>query len=174
MKSQNLICGVDVSKDTLDLFFNDEAGREQHLKVPNDQKGYLLVLQKRGVKRTYVMEASGPYYLRLAFTLKNNGADVRVENPIVVKRYIQMQLERNKSDRKDARWLYRYGVEREAAEWNLPPEEGLKCAQVMGSMDLLTRQSTMIQNQLHSLEQVPIVCKEVVKALQKNFKDYSE
>ena len=39
MKAQDLICGVDVSKDTLDLYYNDVDGREHYLKVSNDQKG---------------------------------------------------------------------------------------------------------------------------------------
>lgn len=170
MKSQFLVAGIDVSKDTLDLYFNDEQGREHYLKVPNSPKGHKLLLGKLGTKRTYVMESSGPYYLRLAFTLQQSGCDVRVENPTKVKRFIQMQLERNKSDKKDARWLYRYGVEREAARWQLPAEESLKCAQIMGSIDLYTRQATMIQNQLHSLEQVPVICTEVIKSLQKSLR----
>lgn len=167
MKSQNLIAGVDVSKDTLDLYYNDPDGKKRYLKVSNDANGHELLIGRLGVQRTYVMESSGPYYLRIAFTLKQLGADVRVENPIVIKRFIQMNLERNKSDRKDAYWLFRYAVEREAAEWSLPPEEQLQCAQIMGSMDLYTRQLTMLHNQLHSLEQVPLSCKEVEKSLQK-------
>jgi transposase len=167
MKSLHLVCGVDVAKDTLDLYYNDQVGKEHYLKVANNTKGHALVIERLGCQRTYLMESSGPYYLKLAFTLKQLGADVRVENPIVIKRFIQMNLERNKNDRKDARWLFRYAVEREAAAWRLPPEEQLQCAQIMGSMDLYTRQLTMLQNQLHSLEQVPLSCKEVEKSLQK-------
>jgi hypothetical protein len=96
MKSEELVAGVDISKDTLDIYFNDTAGKEQYLKTFNNQKGHHLLLQKLGTGRTYVMEASGPYYLRLCFHLKTAGADVRVENPIAVKRFIQMQLEHNK------------------------------------------------------------------------------
>lgn len=167
MKSHILVAGVDVSKDTLDICYNDDGGREHYLKVPNNSKAHKLLIEKVGMQRTFVMESSGPYYLRLAFTLQQAGCDVRVENPTRVKRFIQMHLERNKSDKKDARWLYRYGVEREASEWSLPAEESLKCAQIMGSMDLYTRQATMIRNQLHSLEQVPVVCTEVIRSLLK-------
>ncbi len=167
MKSQTLVAGIDVSKDTLDIFFNDKAGKEHYLKATNDREGHQTIVKKLGTERTYVMEASGPYYLRLAFTLKTSGADVRVENPIAVKRFIQMQLERNKSDKKDARWLFRYGVEREAAAWNLPTKQSLKCTAIMASIDLFTRQLTQTSNQLHALEQLPLPCKEVLKSLQK-------
>lgn len=140
MKSQFLVAGVDVSKDTLDICFNDDHNREHYLKVPNSPKGHKLILNKLGAARTYVMESPGPYYLRLAFSLQQAGSEVRVENPTRVKRFIQMQLERNKNDKKDARWLYRFGVEREASSWHLPAEESLKCAQIMGLVDLYTRQ----------------------------------
>jgi transposase len=167
MKSENLVAGIDVSKDTLDIFFNDEAGKEHYLKTANDREGHQAIVKKLGTGRTYIMEASGPYYLCLAFTLKTAGADVRVENPIAVKRFIQMQLERNKSDKKDARWLFRYGVEREGASWNLPARQSLKCTAIMATIDLFTRQITQTCNQLHALEQLPLPCKEVLKSLEK-------
>jgi transposase len=167
MKSQNLVCGTDVSKDTLDLFFNDGTGKEHYLRVSNDQKGHAIVIEKLGIDRTYIMESSGPYYLCFAFILKQKGADVRVENPIVVKRFIQMNLERNKSDKKDARWLYRYGVERGGSPWNPPCKESLKCSQVMGLIDLYTRQMTQLCNQLHSVQQLPVIDKEIIKSLQR-------
>jgi transposase len=143
---------ADVSKDTLDLYFNDESGREHYLHVSNDQKGHALVIEKLGTNRTYVMESTGPYYLWFAFSIHHCGAIVRVENPITIKRFIQMNLERNKSDKKDARWLYRYGVEREGMPWQPPCKESLKCTQIMALIDLYIRQTTQLSNQLHSLQ----------------------
>lgn len=145
MKSQKLTTGIDISKDTLDIYFNDAKGEEGYLKVPNDSKGHAVIIKKLGLKRTYVMEASGPYYLRLAFLLKTSGADVRVENPTRVKRFIQMNLERNKTDKKDAKWLFRFAVEREASRWKLPSKVQLNCAQSLASIDLYMRQLTQLK-----------------------------
>lgn len=115
MNSQILFAGVDVSADTLDIHYNLANGKELTLRVPNSQNGHEEVLQKVGV-RCYVMEATGPYYLRFAFYLKAGGDEVRLENSLVIKRYIQMHMERNKSDRKDASWIYRYALEQKAPE----------------------------------------------------------
>ena len=167
MKSQILVAGIDVSKDSLDIYFNDASGKQHYLKALNNDNGHQAILKNLGNNRTYVMEASGPYYMRLAFVLKASGADVRVENPIAVKRFIQMHLERNKSDKKDARWLYRFGVEREAAVWNLPSDQHLKCSTILASIDLFTRQITQLSNQLHALEQLPLQPREVIKSLSK-------
>jgi len=166
MKSKTFICGIDVSMASLDVCFNDRGGKVHWLKVANNAKGHSLLINKLGINRTYVMESSGPYYLRLAFLLKERGADVRVENAIVVKRFIQMHMERNKSDKKDAGWLYRYALEREAAEWDLPSKEQLYCSQMLGAIDLFKRQLTMLTNQLHSIDQLPLPCKEVKKGLE--------
>lgn len=165
MKSKTFICGIDVSKDSLDVCFNDRTGKACDLRVTNDAKGHDLLINRLGINRTYVMESTGPYYLRLAFTLKKMGADVRVENPIVIKRFIQMHLERNKSDKKDAIWIYRYALEREAAQWDLPSKEQLYCSQMLGAIDLFKRQLTMVTNQLHSIDQLPLPCKEVKRSL---------
>lgn len=166
MKDQKLVCGVDVSKDTLDLYFNDHLGKEHYLRVSNDRTGYTAVLEKLGTDRTYIMESTGPYYLSFAFVLHQRGATVRVENPISVKRFIQMHLERNKSDKKDARWLYRYGAEREGSLWEPPCKESLKCSQILALIDLYTRQITQLSNQLHSLQQLPIADKSVIKSIE--------
>lgn len=78
MKSQKLVAGIDVSKDTLDIYFNDSQAKEHAFKVANDAVGHQLLFQKLGVKRTYVLESSGPYYLKLAFLIKSKSGDVRV------------------------------------------------------------------------------------------------
>jgi transposase len=166
MKSKTFVCGIDVSKDSLDVYFNDKTGKEHYQKVTNDTKGHSLLISKLGIDRTYVMESTGPYYLRLAFKLKEKGADVRVENALVVKRFIQMNMERNKSDKKDARWIYRYALEREAAEWDMPSEEQMHCSQLLGAIDMFKRQLTMLSNQLHSISQLPMQSGEVKKSIE--------
>lgn len=168
MKSKTFICGIDVSKDSLDVCFNDQSNKQHYLRVTNDARGHVLLIKKLGKDRTYVMESSGPYYLRLAFRLKSIGADVRVENAIVIKRFIQMHMERNKSDKKDAHWIYRYASEREASQWELPTKEQLHCSQLLGAIDLFKRQLTMLSNQLHSLEQLPMRCKEVKRSIEQS------
>ena len=168
MKSKTFICGIDISKDSLDLCFNDRTGKVCDLKVANDVKGHALLIKRLGINRTYVMESSGPYYLRLAFKLVQLGADVRVENPIVIKRFIQMHMERNKSDKKDARWIYLFAMQREAAVWNPPCKEQLHCSQMLSAIDLFKRQVTMISNQLQSIDQLPMPCREVRKSLEQS------
>jgi transposase len=166
MNSQILFAGVDVSSETLDIHYNLENGKELTLQVPNTPVGHKEVVQKLGT-RCYVMEATGPYYLRFAFVLKASGADVRLENPLVIKRYIQMHMERNKSDKKDASWIFRYALEQKAPVWNPPTEQSLKCNAILASIDLYSRQHTQLSNQIHAFSQLPADTKEIIKGIQK-------
>jgi len=166
MKSQKMVAGIDVSKDFLDIHFNNPDGSEQCFKISNDPKGHEALLRQLGLKRTYVLEATGPYYLCLAFYLKKQGADIRVENPICIRRFIQMNLERNKNDQKDARWIYRYALQREGRPWRLPHKLQLQCQALIGTIELYKHQLVRLHNRQHSQSQVPITCRVVDQSMQ--------
>lgn len=63
------------------------------------------------------MEATGTYNLALAYYLHEQGGQVAVLNPLVIKRFIQMHLSKGKSDCKDAQWLLRYGQQQALKSW---------------------------------------------------------
>lgn len=161
----NLLVGVDVSKASLDLVFKRE-GNCHHHKVSNDRVGHEKVLALISGSSQFVMENSGPYYLPLAVFLKQHGHRVSVANPLRVKRFIQMKGEQNKSDKKDAYWIMRYGQEQILQEWQMPSELETKCAQFYRLRSLYVKQLNMLGNQLESLTNSHYQCKEVIKSLQ--------
>jgi transposase len=63
------------------------------------------------------MEASGPYYLRLATFLAEKGITVSVINPLVIRRFCQMRLARAKTDKKDACMIAAYGSTENPPRW---------------------------------------------------------
>jgi transposase len=135
MKPQQLFAGIDVSKGTLDVYYNDENYREHILHVTNDAEGHRLMLRKVGRQPCYLMESSGPYYLRLAFFLKEQNVSIRVENPLRIRRFIQMNLERNKNDVKDARWIYRYAKATTGKLWQPPNILHLECQAIINVLE---------------------------------------
>ncbi len=167
MKNQKFTVGIDVSKDTLDVYYNTQEGQEIYLKVGNDSKGHAKLLKTIGRNHLYVMETSGPYYLRLAFFLESKGVKVSAENVLQVKRYIQMHNERNKTDKKDAKWIWHYSQHRETKQWRVPSKEQLESQQLIKALELLSRQKTMLINQQHSLKVVPFQDKAVLNSLGK-------
>ncbi len=86
----------DVSQTTLDVAYQNNLGDIFHMKVGNNNKGFQTILEHTGADYHFV-PATGVYYVRLAFFLHEKGAALSVVNALSIKRYIQMQLERNKS-----------------------------------------------------------------------------
>jgi transposase len=161
-----LCAGIDISKDTMDVHYNNSSG-EHHLKVPNDISGFKQLSKVIGKQHHYVMETTGPYYLKLAFYLKQTGCKVSVENSLTIKRFIQMNNERNKNDKKDARWIFRYGILQNPKEWQMPSDVYMESIQLQNAIELLTKQSTMLSNLLHSMQHMPLQDKLTRKVLRK-------
>ena len=95
------VVGLDVSKATLAVCYQvDELVK--HLEVSNNKAGFPQLVKADGAHCRFVMEATGTYHLALAYYLHEQGGEVAVRNPLVIKRFIQMHLSKGKSDRKDA------------------------------------------------------------------------
>lgn len=168
-KTPTPACGIDVSKDTLDCCYNTEQGEEKHVQVSNNEKGFKQLLKTCG-QRNYVMECSGPYYLRLALFLKEKGCEVCAENALVIKRFIQMNKERNKNDRADAKWIFRYSQQCETKPWQIPASAQVECQQMLTGIRLYNRQINMLSNQLHSIEQLPWQSAELKRSIKQMIK----
>ncbi|MEG1022453.1 MAG: transposase, partial [Myroides sp.] len=90
-------CGIDVSNETLDLYFINKEGIHQHLQIANTVTGFRKMLKEAGANTHFVMEATGVYHLNLIFFLQEKNIRFSIVNALKIKRYIQMHLERNKS-----------------------------------------------------------------------------
>lgn len=149
------VVGIDVSKDSLAVCHQEQ--QLQHLEVSNTKAGFQQLVRHCGVDCCYVMEATGVYYLALAYYLYERGAQVGVVNPLVVRRFIQMHLGKGKTDRKDAQWLLRYGQQQAPAAWQPDDTVLVECRQLEQVMEQLIRQRTMVRNSLQALQLQPVV-----------------
>jgi transposase len=163
------VIGIDVSKKTLAVCF-PLADKLQHLEVSNNKAGFKQLLQQCSIDSVYVMEATGAYYMQLAYYLHEQGAKIAVINPVVIKRFIQMHLGKGKSDKKDAQWIMRYGQQNELKPWQ--PEEALlvECRQLEQVVEQLIKQKTMIINSLEALELQPVKSQLAIKSLKQTLK----
>lgn len=163
------IVGIDVSKATLAVCYQ-VADKPQHLEVSNSKAGFQQLIRRCGVACCYVMEATGVYYLSLAYYLVEHGAQVAVLNPLVVRRFIQMHLGKGKSDRKDAQWLLRYGQQQPLPAWQAEAPVLVECRQMEQVMEQFIRQRTMVSNSLQGLQHQPVVSAVARKRLQQTLK----
>ncbi len=145
-KSKEFI-GIDVSKDTFDVW-SPSFG---HLCLDNTRKGFRKLKKQLKENSWCVMEATGSYHQLLARYLYDSQVIVSVVNPMVIKRFIQMKLQHNKTDKSDAKMIARYAQEQPLKEWEPDPEYIEQCKVLNTNIALYFKQSTALKNKLHSL-----------------------
>lgn len=155
--------GIDVSKLTFDGSFSK---KNQNI-FENKPSGFRKLLKKTEANTDVIMEASGPYYLKLATFLYENGVDVYVVNPLKIKRFSQMNFNRAKTDKKDAEVIRNYGVKMEddLEKWSPEPEAITNLKQLNTSLELLEKQISQTKNQLEAFEDSGDIHKDLKNSL---------
>lgn len=159
-------CGFDVSKLTIDYAFLKEDGNWITRKIDYQEKELNKLLGLLSPGACCVMEATGPYYLRLANFLYQHGYRVSVVNPLVIKRYSQMKLRRTKTDKADARLICEYGHEQHPETWEPKSKPIRQIKDKLSTQEFFIKQKTMLYNKLESLSQEEGAdegCKRMVK-----------
>lgn len=170
MDNKKKYCGIDVSNETLDIYFQNKEGVLQHLQIANSIIGYKKMVKVAGTDTQFVMEATGVYHLNLIFFLQEINVAYSVVNALQIKRYIQMHLDRNKSDKKDAKRIYEYGVERQPEIYEMPDTAYFECRSLNNAIHDLTKKITNLSNQIHSLKKAPYDTKTVIKSFERLIK----
>lgn len=167
METKILCCGIDVSHTKLDVCYQNNLGDFFHIEVGNNNQGFQKILEHTSTGYHFVMEATGVYYIRLAFFLHEHGCRLSVVNALSIKRYIQMHLERNKTDKKDAAWICRYAIEQRPSYWEMPDSAYFEGKQLYNTIREYAEQIKRFNNQLHSLRLLPVPSKDTIKSLEK-------
>lgn len=158
--------GIDISKLTFDVAILS-SGKYQHYKFNNEAKGFKAFLKKLSSDDCCVMEASGPYYLKLACFLVDEGIAVSVVNPLVIRRYSQMRLLRAKTDKKDAAVIADYGNSQHPALWSKEEDYVLELKQMQAYTEQLNKNRTGFMRQMQAFEVNPVQNNLVMKSLKK-------
>lgn len=153
--------GVDVSKSNFDAHSTSLGSRQ----FSNDETGFKLFKKWIGTLSHVVMEASGPYYLRLASDLHQSGFRISVINPLVIRRFCQMNLQRAKTDRKDAEAIAKFALLTNPQIWSPAPEHVQQLLQMQSVMEQLSKQLASTRNALESLNQHPHIYQSALKSL---------
>jgi transposase len=136
--------GVDVSKAKLDVALLKLQGKYRSKVFSNDQPGFKALLHwldtqmPDGHAGVHVcMEATGAYHEALALFLHERGVVVSVLNPLLVKRFAQASMVRNKTDGGDAKCLARLCQVQQPERWEAPAP-GVRALQALvGRLDTL-------------------------------------
>ncbi|MCB9032635.1 MAG: IS110 family transposase [Chitinophagales bacterium] len=145
------VIGIDISKQTFDVALLDsKTSKWQHHVLENNKLGFKKLCKFISEQSHVVMEASGSYYLQLALYLEMNNIKVSVVNPLVIRRYSQMKLQRAKTDKKDAQTIAMYGIEQNPELWQSQDKEVMELKQLYSTIELLSKQVSQTQHQLEA------------------------
>lgn len=158
--------GIDISHLVFDI--TDSDGNYYQFK--NNPSGFKKFIKLLDIDSHCVMEATGYYHYQLAYFLLETGIKVSVENPLAVKRFIQMKLTKNKTDKSDSKLICEYGKQVELKLWQGSSKHQTECLQMTRLLAVYTKQSTMLKNKLHGEAVLGNPSKAVVQSLKRSLK----
>ena len=158
--------GIDISKDVFDV--TDSNGNYQQYQ--NNAKGFKLFLKSLDSFSHCVMEATGYYHYQLAYFLQEKTIKVSVENPLSVKRFIQMKLSKIKTDKSDSKLICQYAQYTKLKLWKGHSKQQQECLQITRAISTYTKQTTMIQNKIHGEEILGTPSKLTLRSLNRMLK----
>ncbi|TXD81069.1 IS110 family transposase [Subsaximicrobium wynnwilliamsii] len=158
--------GLDISHLVFDV--TDSDGNYYQFK--NGLSGFKKFAKLLGSQSHCVMEATGYYHYQLAYYLLEDGIKVSVENPLSVKRFIQMRLSRIKTDKSDSKLICDYAQQVELKLWKGNSKEVQECLQITRALSVYTKQGTMLKNKLHGESVLGEPSKAVVRSLKRSLK----
>lgn len=159
-----LYCGIDISAETFDICVQSADNNFDWHQMPNNTSGFKKLLQICAANYHFVMETTGTFHLPLCFFLNENKCNYSVVNALQIKRYIQMNLERSKSDKKDAKHICMYGIERKPKQYQMPCQQYFECKQLNNAIESLTKEITAFTNKIYAAEKLKMDSIVVIKS----------
>jgi transposase len=166
MNKVKIYYGIDISKDVFDVC--DSHGT--HYQFSNAYKGFKEFVKLLEDNAHCVMEATGYYHYQLAYYLLEHSVVVSVENPLSVKRFIQMKLSKVKTDKSDSKMICDYGQKVELKLWKGESKVQQECLQITRLISLYFKQSTALKNKIHGEEVLGKPSKLVLSSLKRSLK----
>lgn len=146
-KMTDHIIGIDVSKETLDIFFLPESKQQ---KLSNDAQGLKRLLPFVFPDDTHVIfEPTGQYHKGLEAWLKHENITYTKVNPRQARRFAEAIGTQAKTDAVDARLLAKYGQTLEPTPTLPADEEILTLKDLHVARTALIKDRTAVRNRLH-------------------------
>ena len=139
--------------------------RVTHYQFTNSISGFKKFLKLLDPNTICVMEATGYYHSRLAYFLLEAGIGVCVVNPLKIKRYIQMNLSKIKTDKSDAKMIQQYAEDCTPKLWTGQSKNQQENLQITRMLSVYSKQSTQLKNKMHGEEVLGYPSKAVIKSI---------
>ena len=162
-------CGIDVSKDLLDYCLNQGLSNPDCHYEQLANQSELIAKQFSAAEfdnTLFILENTGNYSAKVLHELNKLNRPVCVVSPLKSKSFMSALGHTNKNDKQAAFALTIMGQQMSLRLYKAPSEEMQKRQQILGTLQALQKQQRMLENQLHALEQLPILEAQSRQALQ--------
>lgn len=164
----NYFLGIDISKAKFDVHL---IGNEQKWsgQFDNTTQGFQQLhkwLKKRKVDQLHAcMEATGSYGEALAYFFHEQGYIVSVINPKIIKHYGQSKMQRNKTDKMDARLIAQYCQKESPRAWQPPTEAQRILKELTRRLETLQKDRSREKIRLKAKEHPDMVRESIVECI---------
>ena len=149
-----MILGIDIAKEKFDIALYQGKELVATGQFANSAIGFKKLSQwlnnKAAGQVKACLEATGRYGDGLALYLHQAGHQVSMVNPARVKKYAESQLQRNKTDKLDARVIADFCRTQEPSLWTPPAPEKRQLQEMVRRLSALIKEQTREQNRLTS------------------------
>lgn len=149
-----MILGIDIAKDKFDVALYQDGQLIAWGQFANTPVGFKKLskwLKNKTVQPVWAcLEATGRYGDALALYLHEQQHQVSVVNPARIKKYAESKLQRNKTDKVDAKVIADFCWTQKPALWTPPPLEKRQLQEMVRRRNALVDERTREKNRLQS------------------------
>jgi transposase len=145
--------GIDVAAKSVEVAIRRKGKCAEPVTYEQSPAGHAALIKKLKAIRPacVVMEATGIYYLDLAYALAQAGLPVSVINPRSFRHFAEIKLQNSKTDPIDSRLLAEYAERMTPRPWTPPSEIRMALRDLGRQLNRLTNARTQAKNRLHAL-----------------------
>jgi len=147
-----MILGIDIAKDKFDIALYKGKKLVATGQFDNTPAGFKKLskwLKKKAADQVWAcMESTGRYGDALALYLHQQGYPVSMVNPARIKKYAESKLQRNKTDKMDAKTIADFCRTQEPGLWMPPAPEKRKLQEMVRRLSALVKEQTRETNRL--------------------------
>ena len=147
------VCGIDVSKDSLEVVICKNGKSFKSKTFDNSPKGHkaLLKVLKKSKVSHIGMEATGYYHLDVAIALYDDSHfEVMIINPRAASNFAKAMMQQAKTDEIDAKILAQFVARMDFVPWTPPADEVFELRACGRRLVTLTKEKAKAKNQLHA------------------------
>ncbi len=149
-----MILGIDIAKEKFDIALYKDKQRIAAGQFVNSPAGFKKLRKWLNNKSTgqvwACMEATGRYGDALAMYLYQADHQVSMVNPARIKKYAESKLQRNKTDKLDAKVIADFCRTQEPSLWRPPAPEKRELQEMVRRLSALIKEQTRERNRLKS------------------------